>query len=210
MDYWCLPPISHYTNQKTNLTTFFLSCLLPQQVRIMATIVSGVDPSSDAQISSAKNSCELDEQRLAPGTQATYSKQVSWYIPGPPCLPGDVKTLLENWSDIGPENGGAEGHVERMVSMVYNLLVEIITWSCLRFPCIMFHSACLLLVSISKWLNLATDAMFISCLFFLASSLQDTRREMVARYIMYRQPIYFSQDRRTKNRSMQLLSNCQK
>ncbi|MCJ1309960.1 hypothetical protein MMC25_003621 [Agyrium rufum] len=58
---------------------------------------------------------EPNEQRLAPGTQATYSKQVSWYSPGPPRLPENVRDLLMNRSEIDLENGGVERHVEKLL-----------------------------------------------------------------------------------------------
>lgn len=51
----------------------------------------------------------------ASSAPTAYAKSVSWYTPGPPKLPDNVKELLSNWSGISPSE--AEEHVERIVSI---------------------------------------------------------------------------------------------
>ena len=47
-----------------------------------------------------------------------YSKQVSWYIAGPPNVPENLKEILVNWSGIDPDNQGIEKHVENIVRAI--------------------------------------------------------------------------------------------
>ena len=68
-----------------------------------------------------------DSSSLAPGTVATYSKDVSWYVPGPPTVSPAMTKLLQEWSGIGPDSEAIASHVEA---------VREAAWKVHPYPCI--------------------------------------------------------------------------
>lgn len=58
-------------------------------------------------------------------TSGTHSKEVSWYVPGPPTVPENLKDILVNWSGIDPDKQGIEKHVESIVRPVFACLLRV-------------------------------------------------------------------------------------